>query len=158
MHQSNFALIDIEYIQISKTHRCIRKLYILAKDGFTELESDFYPCKRYRDIDEKYQRSFRYCRAHVHQLRYDPRRYTSECRNAATVVKKFIDNNDIEFILYKGGTIERDLCEELCIPSYNIECKPGLEKANCHDPKKEIRFYFNQLVKCGYITSGSQEQ
>ena len=148
MQHNNFALMDIEYIQSSKTHKCIRKLYILANDGFTDLECDFYPCKRYRDIEAKYQRSFRYCQANIHKLRYDPMRYSPECRIVTTIVLNFINDNNIRYILYKGGTIERDLCDELHIPSYNIECRPGLIKANCHDPKKEIHFYYNQVVKC----------
>ena len=52
MQSYNFALMDIQYIQVSKTHRCIRKVYILAKDGLF-LKSDFYPCIRYKDIDRE---------------------------------------------------------------------------------------------------------
>ena len=40
----NWALLDIEYIQCTRTHRCIRKLYILAKDGYTDLQLEFFPC------------------------------------------------------------------------------------------------------------------
>lgn len=151
MQYYNFALMDIEYIQVSKTHQCIRKLCMLAKDGFTNLRSDFYPCTRYRDIERKYQRTFHYCQNHIHNLRYDPRYYSPECKMVSQIVKNFIYKNSINLILYKGGTIEKCLCEKLCIPSYNIECLPGIEKANCHDPEEEVCFYFNQLVELGYI-------
>ena len=57
----NFAILDIEYIQASKSHQCIRKLYILAKDGYTEMELDFKPCKPLHELTKFYQRSFRFC-------------------------------------------------------------------------------------------------
>ena len=60
-------------------------------------------------------------------------------------LKNFIDDNDIDFILYKGGEIEVDLCAELDIPAYNIECF-ALEKAFSHDPRTEVNCYYNQLV------------
>ena len=62
MRENNFALMDIEYIEISTDHRCIRKLYILAKDGFTDFHSDFYACKGYKDLNPSHQRTFNYCR------------------------------------------------------------------------------------------------
>ena len=151
--RENFALLDIEYIQ---THKCTRKLYILTRDGRTELESDFYPCVQYWDLSEKYKRVFRYCRKHVHKLRYDPICYSPECSKTVEILRNFIHCNKISFILYKGGTIERDLCtHELCIPSYNMEecltTTMKLEKAGCHDPRTEIRYYYDQLQMLGYI-------
>ena len=41
----NVAILDIEYIQSSKIHKCTRKLYILAKNGYTDMELEFKPCK-----------------------------------------------------------------------------------------------------------------
>ena len=38
----NWTLLDIEYIQCTRTHRCIRKFYILAKNGYTDLQQDPY--------------------------------------------------------------------------------------------------------------------
>ena len=38
-----WALLDVEYIQISPGHRCIRKLYILEENGYIDLELDFSP-------------------------------------------------------------------------------------------------------------------
>ena len=35
MIAQNFAILDIEYIQTRKNHKCIRKIHILAKNGFT---------------------------------------------------------------------------------------------------------------------------
>ena len=42
LNEMNWALMDVEFIQISPTHRCIRKLYILAKNGKDELEVEFF--------------------------------------------------------------------------------------------------------------------
>ena len=139
--------MDIEYIQTSNSHKCVRKLYLLASDGDTDLERDFYPCKRYRDIHQRYQQSYHYCRRRIHQLQYDPRQYSPKCSDAMAIVKNFITRNDICNILYKGGTIERELCEKILIPSYNIEPQTGITKAPVHDPKIEVRFHYNQLMK-----------
>ena len=62
-------------------------------------------------------------------------------------VNAFIVNNGIDCILYKGGTIEKGLCEALCIPSYNIECFQDLEKVQSHDPRTEVNEYYTQLVE-----------
>ena len=57
----NFAILDVEFIQTSKIHKCIRKLYILAKDGYTDMELDFKPCKPLYELSKFYQRSFQSC-------------------------------------------------------------------------------------------------
>ena len=145
MKEKNWALMDIEYIQTLKNHRCIRKLYILAKDGFREKELEFYPCIQYNQMKRRNKRAFNYCKANIHKLSYYPQRYASPCSTAVEKLKNFIDDNDIDFILYKGGEIEVDLCAELDIPAYNIECF-ALEKAFSHDPRTEVNCYYNQLV------------
>lgn len=61
-------------------------------------------------------------------------------------VNKFINDNNIDFILYKGGEIESDLCSDLGIPCYNIECFEELQKVYSHDPRTEMNCYYNQLV------------
>ena len=61
MKEKNWALMDIEYIQTLKNHRCIRKLYILAKDGFREKELEFYPCIQYRHMKRHNKGAFNYC-------------------------------------------------------------------------------------------------
>ena len=150
MKEKNWALMDIEYIQTSKTHRCIRKLYILAKDGFTAKELTFHPCVRYKNMDKRHKRTFRYCKRHIHKLSYYPKVYASPCSTALAKVKMFIVDNDIDIILYKGGEIEKELCDVLNIPSYNIECFRKLEKAYSHDPRIEVNCYYGQLVELLY--------
>ena len=68
--KKHWALLDVEFIQSTKNHKCLRKMYILAKDGFTDWELEFYPCKKFKDLDIKYRKSFCYCRAHIHLLPY----------------------------------------------------------------------------------------
>ena len=147
LKEMNWAIMDVEYIQTSKTHKCVRKLYILAKDGFTDLEIEFYPCIKYADLEEKYQRSFRFCKSRVHRLEYNPQhKYAPACSTVLAKLNTFIVYNGIDFILYKGGTIERELCHELCIPSFNIEQFSQFEKIQSHDPDIEVNHYYNRLM------------
>ena len=147
MREKNFAIMDIEYIRTSETHQCIRKLYILAKNGYNDLELELYPCVQYSDLDKRYQRSFLFCRKHIHKLSYYPQKYASPCSTVLDKVNTFIAYNGIDCILYKGGTIEKDFCNVLCIPSYNIECFQDLEKVHSHDPRREVNEYYTQLVE-----------
>ena len=143
-----WALLDVEYIQTTIDHRCIRKLYILAENGYIDLELDFFPCKRYEEIDWKYQRSFSYCQKHIHKLGYNPKKKNSpNCLQVLPLLNEFIVDNGIELILFKGGTIEKDLCTALDMPSLNIENFEGLQKANSHNPRTEVICYFHQIVK-----------
>ena len=41
LSEKRWALLDVEFIRISSTHRCIRKLYILHDNGFTDMEMEF---------------------------------------------------------------------------------------------------------------------
>ena len=148
----NFALFDVEYIQSSKIHKCIRKLYILAKDGYTDMELEFKPCKSLYELPKFYQRSFQFCENYIHKLPYYPSdRYAARCSKVLEKINAFIVYNSIECILYKGGTIEAELCQKLCIPSYNLENLSYLEKVESHDPQTEVTGYYRQLVNLGYL-------
>ena len=149
MQEQNWALMDIEYIQTSKSHRCVRKLYMLAKDGYTYRELEFHPCVWYESMAQRYKRSFHYCKTHIHKLPYYPRGYAFPCNTALRKIKRFIDENGIDFVLYKGGEIEKDLCADIGIPSYNIECIKDLEKVYSHDPRTEVDCYYGQLIELG---------
>ena len=82
---------------------------------------EFYPCKKFKDLDKRYKKSFHYCRANIHLLPYYPKRYTSPSSTAALKIGKFIKDNGIDLILYKGGCIKEQICKELYISSFNIE-------------------------------------
>ena len=147
MLEKQWALLDVEFIQSTKNHKCLRKLYILAKDGFTDRELEFYPCKKFEDLEIKYKKSFFYCRANIHLLPYYPKRYASPCSTAVSKIEKFIKDNGIDLILYKGGCIEEQICRELCISSFNIEKLGNFEKPYSHDPNVEVRTYYEQLIQ-----------
>ena len=68
----NWALLDIEYIQCTRTHKCVRKLYMLAKDGYMDLLLEFFPCQPLHKLNKKYQRTFRFCQREIHKLSYYP--------------------------------------------------------------------------------------
>ena len=142
LKEKNWALMDVEYIRISSTHRCIRKIYLLMKDGATDLELDFYPCMRYKELEPRYQRTFRFCRNHIHKLSYDPRKWPRiRCVDAVSKIYNFVVYNDIELLLYKGGDIEKE-----CIKCMNIELIPGIQKINSHDPRMEVNWYYHQVL------------
>ena len=56
--EKRWALLDVEFIQVTDTHRCIRKMYILAKNGYDESEMEFYPCKQYKDLEKNIKNVF----------------------------------------------------------------------------------------------------
>ena len=66
VHEKNWALLDIGFIQSTREHQCCRKVYILAKDGFIDQEPDFFLCRKFEDGDRRYKKSFRFCPAHFH--------------------------------------------------------------------------------------------
>ena len=146
LREKNWALLDIEYIQSTRIHKCYRKLYILSNDGFTDLELDFFPCRTFEDLDRKYRKSFCFCRAHIHKLPYYPEKCASPCSTAEDKVEQFIVDNGIDLVLYKGGYIEKHMCDELCIPSLNIEQLGEFERAYSHDPRVEVNTYYGQLI------------
>ena len=45
MQNENFIIVGIEAIETSEEHSCIRKLYILSKNGMKDLEVEFVPCR-----------------------------------------------------------------------------------------------------------------
>ena len=144
LHEKHWASLDIEFIQTTKNHKCFRKLYILAKDGFTDWELEFYPCKKFKDLDKRYKKSFCYCRANIHLLSCST---VLPCSIAVTKIGKFIKDNGIDLILYKGGCIEKQICKELGISSFNIEKLGKFEKPYSHDPYVEVDTYYEQLIQ-----------
>ena len=144
----NWALLDIEYIQCTRTHRCIRKFYILAKDGYTDLQLECIPCEPLHKLEKKYQKAFHFCQSEIHKLPYYPEGPSLPCSAAVERLNNFIKNNEINLVFYKGGDIEKKVCDELYINSFNIEnFKNELEEVYSHDPYTEVNCYFTQLVE-----------
>ena len=66
---------------------------------------------------------------------------------AALKIRKFIEDNGIDLILYKGGCIEKQICKELGISSFNIEKLGKFEKPYSHGPYAEVNTYYGQLIQ-----------
>merc|ERR1711879_494232 len=77
-----------------------------------------------------------------HKLSYNPEKRSSPCSTVSEKIRNFITEKEIDIVFYKGGTIEKNLCEELLIPSMNIE-DFGVTKAACH-PRFEVHHYYDQ--------------
>jgi hypothetical protein len=139
-----YAIIDCEGIQSTSNHICIRTMYILNADGTKELSLDFKPCKMFSELDVKFQKAFHYCKKHVHKLNFYPSQPFLLCQQASEAVKEYIEKCNIHILLYKGGIIEKRLCSEIGIRSYNIELL-SVPKANCHEARREVHFYWNKI-------------
>ena len=124
--QKNWAILKADYITTSTTHRCIRKFYILSNNMGKELEFEFLPCKLYKDLTLELQQDFVFRKHHIHKLKYTPnisRQYVPACVTALHKLEAFIQENNINLILYNGETFDKDLCMALNIPSMNLVCK-----------------------------------
>ena len=92
INAKNWALLDIEYIQCTRTHKCVRKLYMLAKDGYMDLLLEFFPCEPLHKLDKKYQRAFHYCQREIHKLPYCPPPPSPPCWTAVKEADNFSAN------------------------------------------------------------------
>ena len=147
LNQKNWALLHIAKFKL-RNHINACENYILAKDGYTELLLEFNPCKSLDELTRKYQRSYNFCQHHIHHLTYYPTEPSLPCSTTREKLKSFIENNAIDLVLYKGGTIEKNLCAELGIDSFDIDYfENELQKIDSHDPYKKTNHYFIQLVE-----------
>ena len=151
LRDNNFAIMDCEYIQTLAYHQCVRSMYILSKGGFTSENREFRACKRYYKLEDKYKRAFQYCRRHIHKLSYEPKCPSPHCVQATTVLHEFIVKHNIKLVLFKGGQIEKELCDMINFPSFNIESLKGIHKADTHDPSEEVHFHYKSLIQGGYV-------
>ena len=144
IRNENFIIVDIEAIKISEDHACIRKIYILSKNGMKNLEVECTPCKWLCELPKKYKEAFFYCQRHIHKLNYYPPRYcTVKCNDVPNIVRNF--DRNVKLMLYKGGEYEKKLARSIGMDSINIE-EVGIQKVNSHNPKEEVNLYFNQLL------------
>ena len=136
--ESKMCIMDIEYIQCTRSHQCIRSCYILCEDSI-ECFENFKPCRNLVNLETKYFKSFMFCKRSIHRLSYYPRDGYA-CSYFLTFLTNFLERNDIQIILYKGGTIERTVCQKIGKPCMNLELL-GCPKAYSHNPKEEVRCY-----------------
>ena len=138
----DFVLLDIEAIQSSQDHACVRKLYAKRKDEVQEILFECTPCVDYDKLQDKYQRAFRYCYHRKHKLCYYPQgKVIYPCKEASQRLFDWLKNEPI-LILYKGGTIEKRIANEMSCDTINIECV-GVGKAQSHDSREKVAFNSN---------------
>ena len=68
-------VMDIEAIQTSPTHACIREISIMPMFQATFQASNIHaiPCQDYNILEEKFQKGLIHCFNHVHHLPYYPK-------------------------------------------------------------------------------------
>ena len=119
-----WAVLKIDAIRTSPDHCCIRRLYIGDKTGRHYIEMEFYPCQALKKLSPDLQARFHHERARVHGLSYNPIKRSLPCCKAIIKIKDFIVYNNIETVLFNGGSgIVQDLCNEMCIPCHSIQRK-----------------------------------
>ena len=146
MNEREYIILDIEAIRTSKEHNCIRKLYALSKCGKKDIEQEFFPCIPYNYLEEKYKRTFHYCKKNIHKLPYYPRRNVSNlyCSDAERIVREFLSELQADLVFFKGGCIEKRLCCNIGVESFDI-ADLGLPKVNSHDPFREVQEHYKNL-------------
>ena len=132
-----YAIVDIEAIKTT-VHHCTRKLYDLHQNGVDEILTQYEPCVTFEEFEKSPDfRSFVYCFNNVHKLPFNAFNGKS-CVDSSTDLKNFIAKYNINMIYYKGGHLEKDLCQEINVPCFNLE-KVGAPKIPSHDPRIEVR-------------------
>ena len=114
----------------------------------SDKEIEFVPCKKFDTLENKYKNSFRYCYQKIHHLSYYPTNTKLKCCDVLSKVNDFLESVNACIVLYKGGCLEKRICEQLGIECYNIEYL-GAPKVNSHSPKVEINAHYNFLLNIG---------
>ena len=138
VRDKTWAILKVENIAISPSHRCIRRFYLGDNDGRNYLELEFYPCIPYKDLDEGNKELFHRQKSREHGLSYNPIRRALPCKMAIEKINDFIVYNGIQIILYNGkpgashGRAEYEMCKTLGIQSLNIYGTSDCVKSDCN--------------------------
>ena len=157
MEKTNYAVMDIEGITLwlngedQKPHNCLRKVAVLlSSNEHTVFEA--HPCVPYANLTNKEIKTYEYCYDYIHGLEYyPPETYQPfiKCENIPEIVKDYLDFNKISMVYYKGGCLEKNLCEKIGFKCFNLE-KIGVPKASNHNPLEEVIFYKEEFERiCG---------
>ena len=121
MEEHYRIFMDIEGIRVSKTHICIRKLAMVNINNTKErLVIEGYPCKKFDDIEGKYQRSFIHCFKKIHSLCYYPQGKHVLCSQISDDLRRRFNVGKCHFY-YKGGQLEKDFLTTLDVKGTDIE-------------------------------------
>ena len=121
-------------------------MYVLASDGRSELHQEFVSCRDLNELDEKYRKAFIYCSRKIHKLPYYPQTLSSPCHSSGAVLRNFIERNNISIVFFKGGIMEKRLCEYIGMRYFNIEAF-FVPKVPHHEPKEEVWMHFKYLER-----------
>ena len=129
---------------MQRPYICIREMYILADDGITDYHQEFVVCSSFQQIEKKYQRAFIFCKRFVHKLNYYPKGISELCILAAMRLKTFVKSNNIDVVFFKGGVIEKRLCDVAGIRCFDIGSI--VPKVQIHNPRIEVHSHFHYLT------------
>ena len=135
----------------SKVHNCCRKIAFQCYDASIRV-FEFCPCVKYGKLDPETElKPFRYCQKYIHGLLYTPDVPVFQCDESRMLIREFLLPKKIDILLYKGGNLERDLCDELGIESRNLEdyrvLKYVTPEGEFHDPVEEVKFFRESLIE-----------
>ena len=139
-----WCILDCELIRTSSKHVCIRAMYVLLEDETTDKFLEFLPCVDIKLIETKYQQSYIYCRKWIHKLPYYPVKMSGPCLTAPIELERFIKQNKVNVVFYKGGQAEKILCDQIGVLSHNIE-DFGVPKVKSHNPREEVISHLTYL-------------
>lgn len=120
------AVIDLDGFMINKVFR-VREL------GFASLTKKAYGSYRFNLTDFTHQmtqadwKTAMYCKFRIHGLSLRPSPREKNCYNEKdlnSIINQIHEENkthDKYVVGYKGGIVEKNLLEKLCIPSVNLE-------------------------------------
>ena len=106
----------------------------------------FLPCEPLDKLDYKYQRAYEFCKRNIHGLEFNPSAPSLQCEDAARDVQKNSETCSSTLVVYKGGIIEKQLCESIKMRSLDIETL-GAPRVNSHDPRTEVNAHYKWIQK-----------
>ena len=119
----NSFLVDIEAIRINN-HDCLREIGILHVRTNTYFSKHFIPCEDFYKLLNKDKKSFDFCFYNIHGLTYFPRPTLKQqtflsCCEAPSYLFNLVGK--YATIYYKGGHLERNLCQQLGLKCFDLE-------------------------------------
>ena len=131
--RKKFCIIDVEYISLDKSrldllkgprsniHMCWRQVGYVTYSGVRGLV-DIAPCLHFNELSGSEKRSFFYCKKNIHHLQYRPKNPNYfGCVHVKKALKDFLERHEIEILLYKGGSVEFEYSNKVCLASFNLE-------------------------------------
>ena len=127
-----YTVIDIESISLdknrphwkgrfSKIHNCQRNVAVECYDSSSRI-FEFCPCIEWKELTwRREQKSFEYCQRNIHGLSFYRFFSSGPCLESAMIIREYLESKAINLVLYKGGTIEKSLCNVMGIECRNLE-------------------------------------